>query len=59
MHATTAIVTGKPSQKRPRGGMTRKRPVDWLMLALVVIGALLIIAPFYLCLLYTSPSPRD
>ena len=44
MHATTAIVTGKPSQKRPRGGMTRKRPVDWLMLALVVIGALLILS---------------
>lgn len=59
MHATTAIVTGKPSQKRPRGGMTRKRPVDWLMLALVVIGALLIIAPFYLVLVNSFKSPVD
>ncbi|NKF30851.1 carbohydrate ABC transporter permease, partial [Pseudomonas sp. BGM005] len=59
MHATTAIVTGKPSKSRPRGGMTKKRPVDWLLLALVVIGALLVIAPFYLVLVNSFKSPVD
>ncbi len=59
MHATTAIVTGKPAKTRPRGGMTKKRPIDWLLLALVIVGALLVIAPFYLVLVNSFKSPVD
>src|SRR5690606_37444183 len=56
MHATTAIVTGKPHKTRPRGGMTKKRGVDWLLLALVVIGAIAVLAPFYLVLVNSFKS---
>jgi raffinose/stachyose/melibiose transport system permease protein len=57
MAATTAILTGRP--RRPRGGMTKKRPVDWLMLALVIVGALVVIVPFYLILVNAFKSPVD
>ncbi|MDR6865838.1 raffinose/stachyose/melibiose transport system permease protein [Microbacterium resistens] len=57
MSATTVIVTGKPAKSR--GGMTRKRGVDWLMLALVSVGALLVVAPFYLVLVNSFKSPVD
>jgi raffinose/stachyose/melibiose transport system permease protein len=59
MHATTAIVTGKPHKTRPRGGMTKKRGVDWLLLALVVIGAIAVLAPFYLVLVNSFKSPTE
>jgi len=68
MHATTAIVTarpdkpgkpGRPGKSRPRGGMTRRRPVDWLLLALVIVGAIAVIAPFYLVLVNSFKSPVD
>ncbi|MFX8597234.1 hypothetical protein ABTM29_19215, partial [Acinetobacter baumannii] len=39
--------------------MTRRRPVDWLLLALVVVGALLVLAPFYLVLVNSFKSPVD
>lgn len=52
-----AAAAGRPP--RPRGGMTRKRGIDWLMLALVVVGALLILAPFYLVLVNSFKSPVD
>ncbi|TDN91818.1 carbohydrate ABC transporter permease [Microbacterium sp. BK668] len=57
MAATTAIVTGKP--RRARGGMTKKRPLDWVLLALVVIGALIVIVPFYLIVVNAFKSPVD
>lgn len=67
MAATTVLVTeaaaarGSSSrpQRRPRGGMTRKRGVDWLLLALVSLGALLVLAPFYLVLVNSFKSPID
>ncbi|MET2010606.1 carbohydrate ABC transporter permease [Microbacterium chocolatum] len=39
--------------------MTRRGPVDWLMLVFVVIGALVVIAPFYLVLVNSFKSPVD
>ncbi|WP_167047686.1 carbohydrate ABC transporter permease [Microbacterium halimionae] len=59
MSATTAIVTrGKKSSIR-RGGMSKPRGVDWLVLALIALGALLVIAPFYLILVNSFKSPVD
>lgn len=58
MAATTAIVTqGKP--RRPRGGMTKKRPLDWVLLVAVILGALVVIVPFYLILVNAFKSPVD
>lgn len=58
MAATTAIVTrGKPP--RARGGMTKKRPLDWLLLVAVILGALVIMVPFYLILVNAFKSPVD
>ncbi len=58
MAATTAIVTaGK--QRRPRGGMTKKRPLDWVLLVAVILGALVVIVPFYLILVNAFKSPVD
>ena len=39
--------------------MTKKRGVDWLLLALVIFGALVVIAPFYLILVNSFKSPID
>ncbi|SFS15077.1 raffinose/stachyose/melibiose transport system permease protein [Microbacterium sp. cf046] len=44
---------------RARGGMTKKRGVDWLLLALVIVGAIAVIAPFYLVLVNSFKSPID
>ena len=58
MAATPAIVTrGKPP--RARGGMTKKRPLDWLLLVAVILGALVIMVPFYLILVNAFKSPVD
>lgn len=59
MTATTAIVTGSRRSKRGRGGMIKKRPVDWLMLALVVFGAAIVLVPFYLIVVNAFKSPID
>lgn len=60
---TAASATGKVPRgsrvPRPRGGMTKKRGIDWLLLALVVVGALAVIAPFYLVLVNSFKSPVD
>jgi raffinose/stachyose/melibiose transport system permease protein len=39
--------------------MTRRRPVDWLLLALVVAGGILVLVPFYLVLVNSFKSPVD
>ncbi|QIG39684.1 carbohydrate ABC transporter permease [Microbacterium sp. 4R-513] len=57
MAATTAIVTGKP--RRPRGGMTKKRPLDWVLLVAVILGAIVIVVPFYLILVNAFKSPIE
>lgn len=56
----TAILTrGSSRTSRPRGGMTKKRPVDWLLLVGVVVGALVVMVPFYLILVNAFKSPID
>jgi len=57
----TAIDPARGPRKAPRGrgGMTKRRGIDWLLLALVIVGALLIIAPFYLVLVNSFKSPVD
>ncbi len=55
--ARTTARTGRPS--RPRGGMTKKKGVDWLLLAFAVAAAALIVAPFYLILVNSFKSPAD
>lgn len=59
MAATTAIVTSGKVRARPRGGMTKKRAIDWLLLVAVVLGALVVIVPFYLILVNAFKSPID
>jgi raffinose/stachyose/melibiose transport system permease protein len=59
MAATTAIVTSGKVRSRPRGGMTKRRPVDWLLLVGVILGALIVIVPFYLILVNAFKSPID
>lgn len=59
MAATTAIVTSGKVRSRPRGGMTKRRPVDWLLLVAVIVGALIVIVPFYLILVNAFKSPID
>ncbi|MET0886272.1 MAG: carbohydrate ABC transporter permease [Mycetocola sp.] len=63
MAVGTVLVTTATKQStrapRPRGGMTKKRGVDWLLLALVIVGAIAVIAPFYLVLVNSFKSPID
>jgi raffinose/stachyose/melibiose transport system permease protein len=59
MAATTAIVTSGKVRTRPRGGMTKRRPLDWLLLVAVVLGALVVMVPFYLILVNAFKSPID
>ena len=42
-----------------RGGMTKRRGVDWLLLAFAIVAAIVIIAPFYLILINSFKSPAD
>lgn len=60
--AATMAVTTPPRRRRttrPRGGMTRKTGVDWLMLAFALVAAVLIVAPFYLIVINSFKSPAD
>ena len=59
MAATTAIITSGKTRVRPRGGMTKKRALDWLLLAAVIVGALIVLVPFYLILVNAFKSPVD
>ncbi len=61
MSAGTVLTTATKPRRAPRGrgGMVTKRGIDWLMLALVIVGALLVIAPFYLVLVNSFKSPTD
>ena len=58
---TTPATSAKAPKRAPRarGGMTKKRGVDWLLLALVIVGALAVLAPFYLILVNSFKSPVD
>jgi raffinose/stachyose/melibiose transport system permease protein len=62
MAATMAVTTTPRARKestRPRGGMTKKRGVDWLLVAFAVVAAIVIAAPFYLILINSFKSPAD
>lgn len=59
MAATTAIITSGKTRVRPRGGMTKKRALDWLLLVAVIVGALIVLVPFYLILVNAFKSPVD
>jgi len=60
MSATTAILTSRKTRApRTRGGMTKKRTSDWLLLAGVIVGALIVLVPFYLILVNAFKSPLD
>ena len=60
MAATTVILTpGRTRAGRARGGMTKKRPIDWILLVAVILGALIVMVPFYLILVNAFKSPVD
>ncbi|WP_420792759.1 carbohydrate ABC transporter permease [Microbacterium thalli] len=48
-----------PRRTRPRGGMTKPRGRDWIVVALVGLGALAVLAPFYLVVVNSFKSPTD
>ena len=57
MAATTAIITSGKTRVRPRGGMTKKRALDWLLLAAVIVGALIVLVPFYRTIVTLGQNP--
>lgn len=57
MAAAAIVPAGKPS--RARGGMTKKRGSDWVLLIAVILGALVVMVPFYLILVNAFKSPID
>lgn len=63
MATATAITPGTtPGEKTParrRGGMNKPRGIDWLMVAFVVVGAILVVAPFYLIIVNSFKSPAE
>ncbi|MGL4256176.1 MAG: carbohydrate ABC transporter permease [Microbacterium sp.] len=59
MAATTAIITQGKTRVRPRGGMTKKRALDWVLLVAVIVGALVVLVPFYLILVNAFKSPIE
>ena len=58
MAATAIVPAGKPAA-RARGGMTKKRAIDWVLLVAVILGALVVMVPFYLILVNAFKSPVD
>ena len=63
MATATAITPGSPraekTPQRRRGGMNKPRGIDWLMVAFVVVGAILVVAPFYLIIVNSFKSPAE
>jgi raffinose/stachyose/melibiose transport system permease protein len=66
MAATMTLTTSKApgakartGRQRPRGGLTKKKGVDWLMLAFAIVAAIIIVAPFYLILVNSFKSPAE
>lgn len=59
MAATTAIITQGKTRVRPRGGMTKKRAIDWVLFVAVILGALVVMVPFYLILVNAFKTPVD
>ena len=62
MAAATVLVTQttkEPRRVRARGGMTKKRTSDWVLLIAVILGGLVVMVPFYLILVNAFKSPVD
>lgn len=59
MAATAIVPAGNARTRRARGGMTKKRPIDWMLLVAVILGALVVMVPFYLILVNAFKSPVD
>ncbi|WP_434968780.1 carbohydrate ABC transporter permease [Microbacterium sp. bgisy207] len=59
MATATMTTPGARTPRRRRGGMNTPRGIDWLMVAFVVIGALLVVAPFYLIIVNSFKSPAE
>jgi len=59
MAATAIVPAGKVRTPRARGGMTKKRASDWVLLVAVILGALVVMVPFYLILVNAFKSPID
>jgi len=59
MAATAIVPAGKARTPRARGGMTKRRRSDWVLLIAVILGALVIMVPFYLILVNAFKSPID
>ena len=59
MAATAIVPAGKTRTRRARGGMTKKRGIDWVLLVVVILGALVVMVPFYLILVNAFKSPID
>ncbi|WP_344677853.1 carbohydrate ABC transporter permease [Microbacterium schleiferi] len=63
MATVTATSPGTTRQEktpgRRRGGMNKPRGIDWLMVAFVVVGAILVVAPFYLIIVNSFKSPAE
>jgi raffinose/stachyose/melibiose transport system permease protein len=59
MAATAIVPAGKTRTPRARGGMTKKRTSDWVMLIAVILGGLVVLVPFYLVLVNAFKSPID
>ena len=61
--ATSTLLPPNPARtarrSRGRGGMSRPRGRDWIVVALVTLGALAVIAPFYLVIVNSFKSPTD
>ncbi|MFV0374680.1 carbohydrate ABC transporter permease [Microbacterium sp.] len=62
----TAVTTSTPPMHRSgaprakgRGGINKRKGVDWLMLAFAIAAAIVIVAPFYLILVNSFKSPGD
>ncbi|MCG6568131.1 carbohydrate ABC transporter permease [Tessaracoccus sp. ZS01] len=56
---TTSTLTPVQTKKRGRGGMLKRRPMDWLLLAFAIAAAVAIVAPFYLILVNSFKSPAE
>lgn len=56
---TPGTAPGAKTPQRRRGGMNKPRGIDWLMVAFVVVGAILVVAPFYLIIVNSFKSPAE
>jgi raffinose/stachyose/melibiose transport system permease protein len=56
---TPGTARGEKTPGRRRGGMNKPRGIDWLMVAFVVVGAILVVAPFYLIIVNSFKSPAE